>query len=118
MILRPYKIGGKGNWVFDDEPKGIVAEPFVSGCSEIIDQIVKPLGPKSKTSKGVQLIFSGEPFPGYTVKLEFNFPDSGGAWYTAVFPKSPAMSGWLCKCLMRYFPEPPDLIYAKAEKLA
>ena len=108
MVIAPYKHAG--TWVFDDPATGLKQEPFVSGIPEMIDEAVKDI-PDAK--KGFRLIFSVQPFPGYTHKLVWRRGDKSGNWY---YNEQYDMEGWLCPALFRYYPEAPKEIYLKAEK--
>ena len=109
FVIAPYK--ALGLWVFDDERVGLVQEPFVAGADTIIDEWTKTI---PNAEKGFRIVFSPEPFPGYTLHLEWRRPDlSGNTYYCAQFD----MEGWLCPALFKYFTEAPKNLYAKAEEL-
>jgi hypothetical protein len=109
-VIAPYK--HLGMWVFDDAKVGLVQEPFVSGADTMIDRAVKDI---ADADKGFALVFSATPFPGCRITLQWRRADGSGNWY-----HSPEldMEGWLCPALLRYFAEPPPVIYAEARKLA
>ena len=107
MVIAPY--WEHGTWVFDDEDKGLVKEPFVSGVPEMIDVLVQDI-PDAR--KGFRLTFSAGPFPGYQQELIWVREEFGGHWYRT---EDPPMEGWLCPALFEYFNETPEKIYAKAE---
>jgi hypothetical protein len=109
MVIAPYWY--QGTWVFDDETVGLVREPFVSGVPEMIDELVKDI-PNARD--GFRLTFSAGPFPGYQKELTWVREDMNGNWYCA---DDPPMEGWLCPALLKYFDEPPEKIYVKAERL-
>jgi hypothetical protein len=107
-VINPYKHSGM--WVFDDDRVGLVKEPFVSGIPEIIEEAVKEF---NKPERGFKLIFSSNPFPGYSLKLEKTGDEYGGTWYKCeAFGKS----GWLCPALFKYFKDAPETIYAGISK--
>lgn len=109
MVIAPYKYAG--TWVIDDESVGLKKEPFVSGIPELIDEAVKDI---PDAEKGFRLLFSTQPFPGHTHKLEWRRGDNSGNWYyTPQYDKE----GWLCPALFRYYDEAPKEIYIKAEQL-
>jgi len=109
MVIAPYKYAG--TWVIDDEAVGLNKEPFVSGIPELIDEMVKDI---PDAEKGFRLLFSTQPFPGHTHKLEWRRGDKSGNWYyTPQYDKE----GWLCPALFRYYDEAPKEIYIKAEPL-
>lgn len=100
-----------GTWVFDDEAAGLTREPFVSGVPAMIDWLVRDI---ENARSGFRLIFSGQPFPGYTEKVILVRNDYGGNWYKL---EDPEMEGWLCPALFKYFAEAPQEIYVRAEAM-
>ena len=109
MVIFPYK--HHGTWVFDDEKTGLVREPFVAGIDTMIDKMVADI---PDADRGFKAVFSGAPFPGYSVKLERRRAESGGTWY---FSERFGMEGWLCPALFKYFKTAPEEIYVRAEPL-
>ncbi len=107
FVVSPYRYAGM--WVFDDPAVGLVREPFVSGIDVMIDRLVADI---PNAAGGFRLIFSSEPFPGYTVKLEWRRTQYGGNWY---YSPQYQMEGWLCPALFKYFKEAPKEIYIRAE---
>src|SRR5690349_908319 len=112
MVIQPY--WHSGTWVFDDSATGLVREPFVAGVPEMIDQLVEKI-PAAR--QGFRLLFSAAPFPGYQAAFERDREEVGGTWYHTM-PPHPAMEGWLCPALFKYFERAPERIYVKAEPLA
>ena len=106
-VIMPYRHAS--TWVFDDSRVGLSQEPFVSGIPEMIDVMVADI-PNAET--GFRLLFSSAPFPGYQVKLEKVRTEYEGTWYRWSEKNA---EGWLCPALLLYYPEPPALLYAKAE---
>jgi len=106
-VIAPYKY--LGMWVFDDPATGIVREPFVSGIDTMIDRLVTSI---PNAEAGFRLVFSGAPFPGYTVKLEWRREEFGGNWY---YSRQFDIEGWLCPALFKYFDQAPKQLYARAE---
>ena len=109
MVIAPYKYAG--TWVFDDAAVGLSREPFVSGIPEMIDEMVKDI---PDAQRGFRLLFSTQPFPGYTHKLVWRRGDKTGNWY---YCEQYDKEGWLCPGLFRYYQEAPKEIYAKAEQI-
>lgn len=107
FIISPYKY--EGSWVFDDANAGLIKEPFVSGADVIMDKLVSGI---PNAEKGFRLLFSASPFPGYSLKLEWQREEYGGNWY---YSDKYKMEGWLCPALFKYFDSAPKEIYAKAE---
>ena len=73
MIIAPYWY--EGTWVFDDEARGLIKEPFVSGVPDMIDELVRDI-PDAR--KGFRLTFSAGPFPGYQKGLIWVWEEFGG----------------------------------------
>jgi hypothetical protein len=107
MVLFPYRY--EGVWVFDDPDVGLRREAFVSGIDEMINRVVANI---PDAEKGFKLFFSAQPFPGYTVKLEWRREEFGGNWY---FCPQFGFEGWLCPALFKYFDKTPPELYAKVE---
>jgi hypothetical protein len=110
QIIAPYWL--HGTWVFDDPATGLVQEPFVCGVPEMINDLVQDI-PNAR--QGFRLLFSASPFPGFQRRLEWVREEFGGNWYRA---DQPAIEGWLCPALFRYFETAPAELYAKAEGLS
>jgi len=86
-------------WVFDDEERGLKAEPFVMGMSEMIDRFVEE---QNLDPRWLTLFFSMNPPPMgvfYHLKM-MNLDPRGGAWYREVKTR---MCGWLCPAMLKYF---------------
>jgi Family of unknown function (DUF6717) len=117
LAIAPYWADGVQTWVFDDPQVGLVQEPFVSGIPEMIDDLVSEI-PNARG--GFRLLFSTQPFPGFQRKLTWVREEMGGNWYRADQPDRLVRmgEGWLCPALLRYFDEPPNEIYVKAEPLS
>ena len=109
MVIAPY--WEYCTWVFDDETRGLIKEPFVLGVPDMIDILVEDI-PNARS--GFRLIFSSSPFPEYQKELTWVREEHGGNWYSS---DDPPMEGWLCPALFEYFDEPPEKIYVKAEPL-
>ena len=108
MVLMPYRAAG--TWVFDDAAVGLKREPFVAGIPEMMDEMVKDI---PDADQGFRLLFSTQPFPGYTQKLVWRRGDKSGNWY---YSEQYQKEGWLCPGLFKYYREAPKEIYVKAEK--
>jgi len=108
FILRPFR--KYGTWVFNDEIRNLVEEPFVFGMPQIIDKMVGDRNVHEFT-----MIFSRNELPDYDLVLEkrTDRPETIGAWYQC---EKLGMSGWLCPALNLYYRVPPDKIYIKIEK--
>lgn len=106
-VIAPYRY--EGTWVFDDPEKGLVKEPFVFGADEMVEWIA---GQTEGSEKGLLILFSDRPFPGFQKKLTWIREEADGNWYKI---DDPEMEGWLCPALLQYFDIPPAEIYVKAE---
>lgn len=95
--------------MFDDPAVGLTKEPFIAGIDTMIDQATTNI---PNASRGFRAVFSAAPFPGAQFKLEWRRGESGGNWY---YNPEFQMEGWLCPALLKYFPNPPQEIYVKAE---
>ena len=111
QVIVPYWLDRAETWVFDDVATGLVQEPFVNGVPAMIDDLVAEI-PNARD--GFRMLFSASPFPGYQKRLEWVRGEMGGNWYRT---DSPAMQGWLCPALFRYFDEAPGELYVKAEMM-
>jgi hypothetical protein len=109
MVIAPWWLEEAGTWVFDDPETGLTREPFVEGVPEMIDHLVADI-PGAR--RGFRLLFSAAPFPGYQQRLTRVREEFGGWWYAT---DDPPGEGWLCPAMFRYFDEPPEEIYVKAE---
>lgn len=105
FAIAPYKY--EGMWVFDDPKVGLQQEPFVSGADTIIDVLTKDI---SNAANGFKLVFSPEPFPGFSARFVWSRAEYGGNWYA--WPEQGA-DGWLCPALFKYFAEAPRELYVK-----
>ena len=108
MVLMPYRHAG--TWVFDDPAVGLRQEPFVAGIPEMMDAMVKDI---HDPERGFRLLFSTQPFPGYSHKLAWRRGDKSGNWY---YSEEFRKEGWLCPGLFKYYKDAPKEIYVKAEK--
>ena len=107
MVIAPYWY--QGTWVFDDPRTGLSREPFINGVPEMIDYLVKDI-PGARD--GFRLTFSAQPFPNYQKKLIWVRADMGGNYYRL---EDPAMQGWLCPAMFRYFAAAPKELYVRAD---
>ena len=107
IVIAPYRHAG--TWVFDDPGARLVREPFVAGVPEMIDVLVRDI---PGATNGFRLLFSAQPFPGYQKKLTWLRGDMGGNYYKM---EEPAMEGWICPAMFRYYKTAPKELYVKAE---
>jgi hypothetical protein len=104
MVIFPYKYNGQ--WVFDDESKGLDKEALVAGIDQMLDAFTATI---KDAEKGVKVLFSSTPFPGWKIKLDWRRSEYEGNWY---FCDALGFEGWLCPALFKYFDAAPKEIYA------
>ena len=107
FVIAPYK--HHGMWVFDDSRVGLAQEPFVGGADTMIDRFVADL---PQADKGFRMVFSADPFPSYTLKLDWVRAEMSGNVYRS---SDLGMEGWLCPALLKYFPQAPPALYVRVE---
>ena len=110
QVISPYWYNGF--WVFDDERRGLVQEPFVSGVDDMIDYLVRDI---EDAKKGFKMTFSVQPFPGFAQEIKKTREEFNGNWYKMT--EAPYIEGWLCPALFKYFSIAPDDLYVKAEEI-
>lgn len=98
----PYKTPG-GGWSFDDDARGVKAEPFVAGA----DTFISKLAGEGATQVGIR--FSDKPFKGYQfhVSKVNGEVHSGTDYYSEAFDHDL----WLCPCLANYYDKSPEKIF-------
>tara|TARA_B100000287_G_scaffold316298_1_gene299902 strand:+ start:552 stop:956 length:405 start_codon:yes stop_codon:yes gene_type:complete len=113
FVMQPYR--KHGCWVFDDPQRGLYEEAFVSGMSEILDRVLQDSGiDPHLVRNGFRLTFSTTEFPSHTHSLTWLEEEGGGNWYGC---EQTHQTGWLCPALFLFFPEAPERLYARADKL-
>ena len=110
FAIAPYKFNGF--WVFDDPSVDLRQEPFVSGADLIMDLLTEQI---PDAEKGFKLVFSPQPFPGFTARFDWNREEFGGNWYAWA---ERGIEGWLCPALFKYFETAPKEIYVQASPRA
>jgi len=63
-------------------------------------------------ANGFRTLFPAQPFPGYQKKLTWLRGDVGGNYYRM---EEPAMEGWTCPAIFRYYAKAPRELFVKAE---
>ena len=108
FVIQPFR--KYGTWIFNDDARGLVEEPFVIGMPQILDRIINDINCNQFTA-----LFSEIEIPEYDVLLEKDNTkiNAMGTWYKC---EKIGMSGWLCPALNIYFPQSPDKIYIKIQK--
>ncbi len=64
LVIEPHC--HNGIWVFDDPSTGLVAEPFVSGITEMIDRLTVKI---PNAVRGFRLLCRASPFEGFQLSL-------------------------------------------------
>lgn len=105
FVIHPYKQGTL--WMFDDERRGIVEEPFVGEINGMIDRMLSRQD--MEPDEPFTAVISAAPFPNYTMHLTYVGEENGGHWY-----ECDGKQGWLCPVLTKFFPVAPKDIYVKA----
>ena len=97
-------------WVFDDDDRELVKEPFVGGTDTIISVLMDQM---NIDDDKVIITFSCGEFPGAQITYEWMHPSGSGNQYWC--PQLD-MEGWLCPALLKYFDTPPKKIYVQFKK--
>lgn len=108
-VITPYV--DHGQWVFDDESVGLVREPLIAGIDDMLDLVTADI---DDADKGVTLLFSHRPFPGYQIELDLIREEDKGHWYQC---DELGTEGWLCPALGKYFDEAPQHIYVEVKAI-
>jgi len=108
-VINPYKYHGQ--WVFDDETRGLDKEALVSGADTLLDLL-------TDDADNCLIIFSKGTFPDYdfsVVKVEEE--EGAGTDYLFTFKDGSTHLLWLCPALLKYFESPPETIYFRLGSL-
>lgn len=106
-LITPRKENGM--WVFDDEQRGLLREPFVAGADDVIE-VASSLIPNAEA--GFNLLFSEHPFPTAQIQLDMKERGSNTSGNTYYCPQL-KLDAWLCPALYKYFDVAPEHIYAE-----
>jgi hypothetical protein len=98
--LSPYRTNP--GWAFDDPAVGLHREAFVAGADTLLDMLVPP------DKERCVVTFSSAPFPRFQHQLVIKGSEHGGTVYAHV---ATGHLLWLCPALLKYFSEPPALLY-------
>ena len=134
FFISAYRQGN--TWLFDDKQRGIVAEPFVSGASDLIQKYLDRKG--ITATQEVPLVFSLQSFPDaevilsctdkcypykivpgvYTIGAKgIKYPkmveDTDGEPTSAYYIDQEGDKCWLCPAQIKFFGSVADVIYAK-----
>ena len=110
MTLTIYKTNG--TWMFDDESKQILEEPFVGGFSELIDFVLKEYKVFNGAHRGIDIEFSLENESDNMVKIE-KVEDLDDNWARYKYKN---LEGLLCPVTLQYLGKHPDYFYIKPNK--
>lgn len=93
---------GNGIWSFDDKDLGIIGEVFVGEINTMIDMY-------AKGKKKITVFISSSEIPSYTISLTRIAGEFEGMYQL----DGTEIEGWLCPCLLNYFPEYVEKIYVQ-----
>lgn len=105
FVINPYKWNGQ--WVFDNEERGLVKEAFVAKADLLLDIMCEKL--KCAPEKGVRVVFAPHWIPDYNVKLTWKRADVVGNWYDTGM----GFEAWYCPALELFMSPPPKEIYGR-----
>lgn len=108
-----------GQWVFDDESKGLDKEAFVAGADQIMDLLYLSTSDAEAAfipdGAKFSIRFAASSFEGYQYRFDWedSNDDDETPWnfYREV---QHGIGGWLCPSLLDYFETPPKHIYVQA----
>ena len=98
-----------GLWLFDNEKFGIQEQPFVFGSDLVLDKMTEEV---DEAEQGVNILFSGIPFPGSEHCLELVREETEGFVYRW---RDHNLQGWISPVIKNYFPVPPPQIYLQVK---
>jgi hypothetical protein len=101
FTIFPYK--KNSTWMFDDETRGLVMEPFVAGADTLLDKVCNG---KSE----ITAIFSPTEFKGYDFYIDKVEGDENGTDY---FCEKYQHELWLCPALWAYINPSPSRLYVQ-----
>ena len=107
FIIKPFRFHGQ--WVINDEARGLEREPFVAGADVMIDRAVVDI---PNAASGFLAIFSASRFPGAAIALEWVREEAGGNWYRWAETK---LEGWLCPALGKYLEPAPKKLFIQVK---
>ena len=107
-VIHPYLWNGQ--WVFDDESRGLDKEPFVAGADDVLDYV-------TNDGNSCTLLFSKDEFPDYTYKVSQTKSEGASGTYYRYDDGKLSMDLWLCPALFKYFSPAPQEIYFKVKNI-
>ena len=101
-----------GQWVFDDERRGIMVEPLVCGADDVFD-VLSGRHADDRINR-CTVNFSASPIPGHDVHATYLRPEDGGSRYsTTDMTGDTPFEFWLCPALFAYFDRAPKDLYVQ-----
>ncbi len=118
-IIAPYRNpDSPETWVFDDDARGLLREPFVGEANTLFDHVASKLGAADR----VVVFFTGDDVvlppikQGRQITAELELKHGSilnGSTYDAKLSDGTSMKDvWLCPALLKYFPTPPKRLKA------
>jgi hypothetical protein len=118
-IIAPYRNPDSPNiWVFDDDARGLVREPFVGEANTLFDHVARKL----EAGDRLVVFFTGDDVvlpptkQGRQITAELELKHGchvSGSTYDAKLSDGTSMEDvWLCPALLKYFPTPPKCLKA------
>ena len=108
FVIFPYHENGV--WMFNDEARGILREPFLGNINSILSLLSSEI---KNAQKGFALYFSDRFFPGVTARFIKIRDEFGGASYRS---EQFNLEGYLCPCLHKFYPGiAPSQLFAVAK---
>lgn len=104
FTIFPYK--KNSTWMFDDESRGLLMEPFVAGADTLLDKVC---GGKHE----ITAIFSPTEFPDHDFVIEKTGGDESGTDY---YCEKYNHKLWLCPALFCYITPAPAKLFVKISK--
>ena len=103
-----------GAWVFDDDKKGLYAEPFVFGSSQMIDTAILTKGLELDRDYQYNITISASEMPMYDCVITREGEETCGGYIYRL--DGGELTGWLCPATTKFFGEHPERIYVYVEK--
>jgi hypothetical protein len=118
-IIVPYRHPDTPHiWVFDDDMRGLLREPFVGEANTMLDYAAEKLHAKNRLilffADGRHRLSLDWLYHNIVAELELKHGgDAVGSTYDAMFGDGKRFTDvWLCPALLEYFDEPPERIAA------
>jgi hypothetical protein len=116
-IIVPYRHPDTPNiWVFDDDMRGLLREPFVGEANTMLDYAAEKLKPTNRLilflTDGKHRFYLDWLYHNILAELELKQGgDAVGSTYDVTLSDGKRFTDvWLCPTLLKYFDEPPERI--------